>query len=85
MRADSSRTRLGALIPGCLSISPATRSPDAGRFGSVTAETGREFDKLATYLTTLATPLAREVNLVVSLSRTPSLITSPSRSPLLRI
>jgi hypothetical protein len=24
----------------------------AGRFGSVTAETGREFDKFATYLTT---------------------------------
>ena len=44
---------------------------------------GREFDKLATDLTTPGDSLTREVNLVVSLSRTPPLITSPSRSHLL--
>jgi hypothetical protein len=54
----------------------------AGRAAS--AEAGREFDKLATDLTTPRDSLTREVNLVVSLSRTPPLITSPSRSHLLR-
>ena len=49
----------------------------------MSAEAGREFDKLATALTTPRHSLTREVNLVVSLSRTPSLITSPFRSHLL--
>ena len=50
---------------------------------AASAEAGREFDKLATALTTPRDSLTREVNLVVSLSRTPSLITSPFRSHLL--
>ena len=50
---------------------------------AASAEAGREFDKLATALTTPRHSLTREVNLVVSLSRTPSLITSPFRSHLL--
>ena len=50
---------------------------------AMSAEAGREFDKLATALTTPRHSLTREVNLVVSLSRTPSLITSPFRSHLL--
>ena len=37
----------------------------------MSAEAGREFDKLATDLTTPRDSLTREVNLVVSLSRTP--------------
>ena len=37
----------------------------------MSAEAGREFDKLATALTTPRHSLTREVNLVVSLSRTP--------------
>ena len=56
----------------------------AGRLSfAASAEAGREFDKLATDLTTPRDSLTREVNLVVSLSRTPPLITSPSRSHLL--
>jgi len=56
----------------------------AGRLSfAMSAEAGREFDKLATALTTPRHSLTREVNLVVSLSRTPSLITSPFRSHLL--
>ena len=56
----------------------------AGRLSfAASAEAGREFDKLATALTTPRHSLTREVNLVVSLSRTPSLITSPFRSHLL--
>jgi hypothetical protein len=45
----------------------------AGRlsFFAASAEAGREFDKLATDLTTPRDSLTREVNLVVSLSRTP--------------
>ena len=35
------------------------------------SEAGREFDKLATDLTTPRDSLTREVNLLVSLSRTP--------------
>jgi hypothetical protein len=61
--------------------------PNGWRADSVfaaSAEAGREFDKLATDLTTPRDSLTREVNLVVSLSRTPPLITSPSRSHLLR-
>src|SRR6188472_4688077 len=50
---------------------------------AASAEAGREFDKLVTDLTTPRDSLTREVNLVVSLSRTPPLITSPSRSHLL--
>ena len=38
---------------------------------AASAEAGREFDKLATDLTTPRDSLTREVNLVVSLSRTP--------------
>ena len=56
----------------------------AGRLSfAASAEAGREFDKLATDLTTPRDSLTREVNLVVSLSRTPPLITSPFRSHLL--
>ncbi len=50
---------------------------------AASAEAGREFDKLVTDLTTPRDSLTREVNLVVSLSRTPPSITSPSRSHLL--
>ena len=50
---------------------------------AASAEAGREFDKLVTDLTTPRDSLTREVNLVVSLSRTPPLITFPSRSHLL--
>lgn len=61
---------------------PATRPRGGGPipiqcFCSVTAEAGREFDKLATDLTTPRDFLTREVNLVVSLSRTPY---APARS-----
>jgi len=65
---------------------PATQPHNGWRADSVlaaSAEAGREFDKLATDLTTPRDSLTREVNLVVSLSRTPPLITSPSRSHLL--
>jgi hypothetical protein len=56
----------------------------AGRLSfAASAEAGREFDRLATDLTTPSDSLTREVNLVVSLSRTPPLITSLSRSHLL--
>src|SRR6476646_10687104 len=49
----------------------------AGRAAS--AEAGREFDKLATDLTTPRDSLTREVNLVVSLSRTaPRLLRLPA-------
>jgi hypothetical protein len=60
---------------------PATQPHNGWRADSVfaaSAEAGREFDKLATDLTTPRDSLTREVNLVVSLSRTPPLITSPA-------
>ena len=53
---------------------PATQPHNGWRADSVfaaSAEAGREFDKLATDLTTPRDSLTREVNLVVSLSRTP--------------
>jgi hypothetical protein len=45
---------------------------------AASAEAGREFDKLVTDLTTPRDSLTREVNLVVSLSRTPRLLLLPA-------
>jgi hypothetical protein len=56
----------------------------ADSVSAASAEAGREFDKLATYLTTPRDSLTREVNLVVSPSQTPPLITYPSPNHPLR-
>ena len=60
---------------------PTTQPHDGWRTDSVfsaSAEAGREFDKLATDLTTPRDSLTREVNLVVSLSRTPPKLRLPA-------
>jgi hypothetical protein len=68
----------GNLTPRTASdlLFPSGRHPTpqrvAGRFRfAASAEAGREFDKLATDLTTPRDSLTRELNLVVSLSRRP--------------